>query len=129
MNKNYHYHYLHNTYLTYRGYDTYITWPLHNTYVTRVQGSGRPRPSVTWAYEGQAVKGPRHMSVEEGEFLIVMDVRPSDTGAYTCSLTNTYGVRSQTMQLSVFDGKLKLGVRMYRGVGQTMQPSVGDGEM
>lgn len=76
--------------------------------VLHCQGAGWPYPLVTWLREGVVVGSGRMVSrfasVDDGEFLIVLDVRPEDAGRYTCQLTNTYGKRDQTVMLSVSDG-------------------------
>ena len=77
---------------------TLIAVPVGNSVKLDCSAEGYPRPTVRWYKDGilfQSRKGgSRHV-------LIMEDVVPSDTGKYSCNVSNAYGWISHSYRVDV----------------------------
>ena len=60
---------------------------------------GSPRPTLTWLKDG-VVLAPtlRHFFTADDQLLVIVQTQPSDTGNYTCVMTNVLGSDRQVGQ-------------------------------
>ncbi|KAL1416137.1 hypothetical protein MTO96_006406 [Rhipicephalus appendiculatus] len=64
-----------------------------DTAVLECLSSGSPKPRLTWLKDGvPLVATERHFLVSEAQLLLITDTRTSDSGQYTCEMTNTLGI-------------------------------------
>ncbi|RXG53685.1 Dipeptidyl peptidase 1 [Armadillidium vulgare] len=83
--------------------------PLYNQIATlgqsialECQGTGYPKPKVTWFKEDKLVpEDSNHVLVDNGQFLLLLKVEESDIGSYRCELTNTLGTQRREINLSL----------------------------
>ena len=72
-----------------------ITVPVGNSVKLDCSATGYPRPTVRWYKDGalfQNRKGGSRLYLSKFTTVLVMkDVVPSDTGKYTCNVSNVYG--------------------------------------
>ena len=72
---------------------------------------GHPRPTVTWYKDGARFlkrKGGRRLYLDQWTLLLsILDLVPTDTGKYTCNVSNAYGWINHTYYVDVH-GKIKV---------------------
>ena len=72
------------------------------TAVLECLASGSPKPRLEWKKDGEPlVVSNRHFFTADNQLLIIVQTRPSDTGKYTCVMTNTLGTDRGTSNLKV----------------------------
>lgn len=65
------------------------------------QASGRPRPQVSWVWQGRVLQGDEHYGVLYNGSLVVYWVDEGDGGEYGCIAQNTAGTALSTITLVV----------------------------
>ena len=70
-----------------------IALPVGNTLKLDCSAEGYPSPTVRWYKNGQPFKERRGSSLhlDRAFVLALKDVVPSDTGKYTCNVSNDFG--------------------------------------
>jgi len=73
-----------------------------STALLQCMTSGSPRPTLTWLKDGVVlVPTLRHFFTADDQLLVIVQTTPTDTGNYTCVMTNVLGSDRQ-VQASVF---------------------------
>jgi len=63
-----------------------------STALLQCMSSGSPRPTLTWLKDGVVlVPTLRHFFTADDQLLVIVQTEPSDTGNYTCVMTNVIG--------------------------------------
>ena len=90
---------------------SFLALPVGNSVKLDCSADGQPRPTVTWYKDGARFlekKGGRRHYLRRGTFLLYMeDLVPTDTGKYTCNVSNVYGWINHTYYVDVH-GKIKV---------------------
>src|SRR5699024_3613742 len=64
--------------------------------------AGIPMPKITWYKDGVALMPTeRHFFTAEGQLLIIVKLKSSDQGEYSCSISNVYGSAQDSFFLSL----------------------------
>ncbi|KAL5480076.1 hypothetical protein EMCRGX_G023697 [Ephydatia muelleri] len=72
-----------------------------STVMLPCQASGRPRPQVSWVWQGRVLQGDDHYGVVYNGSLVVYSVDEGDGGEYGCIAQNTAGTAQSTVTLVV----------------------------
>lgn len=73
--------------------------------VLECMASGSPKPTLRWSKNGGSLQvTDRHFFTAEDQLLIIMDTVLSDSGVYSCELTNSLGVNKGQAHLAVLPG-------------------------
>lgn len=71
------------------------------------------RPRLDWLKEGQPLfVTSRHFFAAEGQLLVIVNAQPSDSGEYTCIMTNSLGSERATSHFTVV-GLSSFGDKSY----------------
>jgi len=63
-----------------------------STALLQCMSSGSPPPTLTWLKDGVVlVPTLRHFFTADDQLLVIVQTEPSDTGNYTCVMTNVLG--------------------------------------
>ncbi|CAF1243381.1 unnamed protein product [Rotaria magnacalcarata] len=79
---------------------TKVIQPEGTTVQLKCLASGKPSPEVRWKKNGKILSEDEY-GVTQTQILIVKDLRHSDTGNYTCELSNSFGSINATYILIV----------------------------
>ncbi|TRY64155.1 hypothetical protein TCAL_04008 [Tigriopus californicus] len=80
--------------------------PEGETVVIECQATGSPKPQLSWTKDGGPfVSTERHFFTAANQKLIIMKVKPSDSGKYECSIHNQLGQESQSSLVEVLPNK------------------------
>lgn len=72
------------------------------TTVLECMTSGSPKPRLEWLKDGTPLQLTlRHFFTADDQLLVIVQTQVSDTGDYTCVVTNTLGSERQTSRLAV----------------------------
>ena len=86
-----------------------LAFPVGNSVKLDCSADGYPRPTVRWYKDGalfQQRKGGSRLYLSPWTLLLTMkDLVPTDTGKYTCNVSNAYGWINHTYHVDVH-GKL-----------------------
>ncbi|XP_065337029.1 leucine-rich repeats and immunoglobulin-like domains protein 1 [Cloeon dipterum] len=75
---------------------------LGETAVIECMAEGLPKPKLVWTRDGQQIeKDDRHFLTGEDQLLIIVNAGNTDSGLYTCELSNSAGKLSGTSRLTV----------------------------
>lgn len=82
---------------------SFIAWPASNTKRLKCQATGAPPLKYKWLKDGGSVKRPRSDPNLNASlwYLKLRDLVPSDSGRYTCIVSNRYGSINHTFTLQV----------------------------
>ena len=73
-----------------------------DTAVVRCMAQGSPDPLIEWRKDGSALQlTERHFFTANDQLLVVVEAQTSDTGQYSCTMTNALGMQSGVMMLHV----------------------------
>jgi hypothetical protein len=76
------------------------------TAVLECMATGSPKPKLSWLKNGKPLEiTPRHFFTAEGQLLIIVQTEQSDSGRYTCEMTNTLGTESDSSVVTVVGGE------------------------
>ncbi|XP_064488231.1 leucine-rich repeats and immunoglobulin-like domains protein 3 [Ornithodoros turicata] len=68
--------------------------------------SGSPKPSLSWLKDGTPlIATERHFFAAESQLLVIIESEPSDSGEYTCEMSNKLGVERGISLLKVVPEK------------------------
>ena len=88
-----------------------LALPTGNSVKLDCSAEGYPRPTVTWYKDGARFlerKGESKIYFSRWTLLLTMkDLVPTDTGKYTCNVSNAYGWINHTYYVDVH-GKVKV---------------------
>ena len=88
-----------------------LALPVGNSVKLDCSAEGYPRPTVTWYKDGARFlerKGESKIYFSRWTLLLTMkDLVPTDTGKYTCNVSNAYGWINHTYYVDVH-GKVKV---------------------
>lgn len=91
-----------------------IAVPVGNSVKLDCSAIGYPRPTVTWYKDGglfQQRKGGSRLYLSVWTLVLVLkDVVPSDTGKYTCNVSNAHGWINHSYNVDVH-GKTRISRR------------------
>lgn len=74
-----------------------------STVSLQCMAAGSPMPKVTWFKDGVLLEQTeRHFFTAEGQVLIIVKLKTSDEGRYSCNITNGYGTEQDSVHLKVF---------------------------
>ena len=92
-----------------------LALPVGNSVKLDCSADGYPRPTVRWYKDGalfQERKGGSKLYLSQWTLLLNMkDLVPTDTGKYTCNVSNAYGWINHTYYVDVH-GKIKVLLRL-----------------
>jgi len=72
------------------------------TTVLECMSTGSPRPRITWLKDGVTLTPTlRHFFTADDQLLVIVHSEASDSGDYTCLLTNTLGSDRQVRFISI----------------------------
>ena len=84
---------------------SHLAVPVGNSIKLDCSAEGHPRPTVRWYKDGalfQQRKGGRRLSLSLWTTVLTMkELVPTDTGKYTCNVSNTYGWINHTYVVDV----------------------------
>ena len=105
----------------------FLALPVGNSVKLDCSADGHPRPTVTWYKDGARFmerKGGRRLYLRKGTLLLYMeDLVPTDTGKYTCNVSNAYGWINHTYYVDVHGNiKVLLEVEKMNNVQGTTLP-------
>ena len=84
---------------------SHLALPVGNSVKLDCSAEGHPRPTVTWYKDGTRFlkrKGGVRLNLSQWTLLLnILDIVPSDTGKYTCNVSNAYGWINHTYYLNV----------------------------
>ncbi|CAF3454794.1 unnamed protein product [Rotaria socialis] len=83
---------------------TKVIQPEGTTVQLKCLASGKPSPEVRWKKNGKILSEDEY-GVTQTQILIIKDLRHSDTGNYTCELSNSFGAINATYILIVTGNK------------------------
>ena len=88
-----------------------LAFPFGDSVKLDCSAVGHPRPTVTW-YKDEARflerKGGSRLYLDQWTLLLnILDLVPTDTGKYTCNVSNAYGWINHTYYVDVH-GKIKV---------------------
>ena len=76
------------------------------TTVLECLASGSPKPRLSWLKDGVELQvTPRHFLTAENQLLIIVHTEESDSGLYTCVMTNTLGTERGVSELTVLGSR------------------------
>ena len=88
-----------------------LALPVGNSVKLDCSAEGHPRPIVTWYKDGARFlerKGGSRLHLDQWTLLLnILDLVPTDTGKYTCNVSNAYGWINHTYYVDVH-GKIKV---------------------
>ena len=69
--------------------------------------SGAPKPVISWFKDDtRLLSGGNIISAESGQLLVIRQTTENDEGSYTCVATNSQGMDSYTVELTIKTGTL-----------------------
>ncbi|XP_064606178.1 LOW QUALITY PROTEIN: leucine-rich repeats and immunoglobulin-like domains protein 2 [Liolophura sinensis] len=72
------------------------------TTVMECLSSGSPKPRLNWQKDGRPLEmTQRHFFTAHNQLLIIVQTQPSDSGKYTCIMSNTLGTKKDESNLVV----------------------------
>ncbi|OTF75314.1 leucine-rich repeat and immunoglobulin-like domain containing protein [Euroglyphus maynei] len=75
---------------------------LGSTVSLECMAAGIPMPQIVWYKDGEMLQPTdRHFFTAEGQLLIIVKSKLSDQGLYSCNISNTYGVASDSSYLEI----------------------------
>lgn len=78
-----------------------------NSAVFECYASGAPKPVISWFKDDtRLLTGGNIISAESGQLLVIRKTTENDEGSYTCVATNSQGMDSHTVELTIITGTL-----------------------
>lgn len=75
------------------------------TTVLECMASGSPKPKLTWTKDGGPLYATeRHFFTAGNQLLIIVHSQITDSGVYTCEMSNTLGTERGSSHLTVIPG-------------------------
>lgn len=73
------------------------------TAVLECLASGSPKPKLTWTKDGgPLIATERHFFTVDNQLLIIVQTQVSDSGEYTCEMSNTLGTERDSSYLTIY---------------------------
>lgn len=96
-----------------------IARPVGSSVRLKCVASGHPRPAITWMKDGQALTGPEAGAHRRKKWtLSLKNLRPEDSGKYTCRVSNRAGAINATYKVDVIRECQARGAGSRRGPGR-----------
>lgn len=99
-----------------------IARPVGSSVRLKCVASGHPRPDIMWMKDDQALTRPEASEHRKKWTLSLKNLRPEDSGKYTCRVSNRAGAINATYKVDVIR-EYGAGAGVGRDRGDTHMPS------